>query len=106
MSAMTATALPVGMLLAGKTPSPSAAETAKRGQIAKTAENFEASFLSVMMQSMFQGVDTSAPFGGGEGEQMFKSFMTEAIAKQTAKSGGIGIASVVQKEMLKLQGLS
>lgn len=105
MSAMTATALPADMLLAGKSPAPTA-ETAKRGQIAKTAENFEASFLSVMMQSMFQGVDAGAPFGGGEGEQMFKSFMTEAIAKQTAKSGGIGIASIVQKEMLKLQGLS
>ena len=36
----------------------------------------------------------------------WKSFMNEAMAKQVVKSGGIGIADDVAKEMLKLQGLS
>ncbi|MDB5450795.1 MAG: chemotaxis protein chel, partial [Phenylobacterium sp.] len=66
---------------------------------------FEASFLSTMMQQMYQGVDTSAPFGGGPGEEMFRSLMTDAMANQMAKAGGIGIAGAVQQEMLKLQGL-
>ena len=83
----------------------SAAELAKRGQIKETAQKFEASFLSSMMQQMFEGVETSAPFGGGEGEKMFKSVLTEAMAKQMAKAGGIGIAAQVQREMLKMQGL-
>jgi peptidoglycan hydrolase FlgJ len=83
-----------------------AAEMAKRGEIEKTAQDFEASFLSVMLAQMFQGVDTAAPFGGGHGEQMFKSFFTDAVAKQVAKSGGVGVADSVAKEMLKLQGLS
>jgi Rod binding domain-containing protein len=51
-------------------------------------------------------VNISAPFGGGEGEKMFKSFFTDAVAKQVTKSGGIGVADQVAKEMLKLQGLS
>ena len=83
----------------------SAAELAKRGQVHKTAQNFEASFLTSMVQTMFQGVTTSAPFGGGEGEDMWKSFMAEAMAKDMARHGGIGVAKSVEREMLKLQGL-
>jgi Rod binding domain-containing protein len=55
---------------------------------------------------MFQGTDTEAPFGGGHGEKMFKSFLTDALAQQMSKAGGVGIADVVAKEMLKLQGLT
>ncbi|WP_421932071.1 rod-binding protein [Phenylobacterium sp.] len=90
-------------------PSPapmSAAELSKRGQIEKTAKDFESSFLSVMLGAMMKDVNTSEPFGGGRGEEMFKSFMTDAMAKQVVKSGGVGVSSVVAKEMLKLQGLS
>lgn len=83
----------------------SAAELAKRGQIKQTSEKFESSFLSIMLQQMFEGTETSAPFGGGPGEQMFKSFLTEAIANKMVKSGGVGIAASVQREMLKMQGL-
>ncbi len=83
-----------------------AVELAKRGQIRQTAEKFEASFLSIMLQQMFDGVETSAPFGGGPGEQMFKSFMTEAMANKMVKTGGVGLANTVQREMLRLQGLN
>ena len=84
----------------------SAAELAKRGQIAKTAKDFEGSFLTVMIGQMMKDVKVSEPFGGGQGEEMFKSFMNEAMAKQVVKTGGVGIADDVAKEMLKLQGLS
>jgi Rod binding domain-containing protein len=84
----------------------SAAELAKRGQIQKTAKDFEASFLNIMFQSMYKDVGADNPYGGGQGEEMWKSFLTDAMAKQTVKRGGIGLAPVVAKEMLKLQGLS
>ena len=88
------------------TPSVSAADLAKRKDITATAQNFESSFLSIMLQQMFEGVETSAPFGGGPGEAMFKSFMTDAMAKKMTDRGGIGIANTVGREMLKLQGLT
>lgn len=82
-------------------------EAAKRAAIAKSSKDFEASFLSVMLGQMFQGVNKAdGPFSGGAGEEAFKSFMTDAMAKQVVRSGGVGIAPAVQKEMLKLQGLS
>ena len=80
-------------------------DLARRGKIGETAQKFEASFLSVMMQSMFEGVKTSEPFGGGQGEEMFKSLLTESMAKEVAKAGGVGLADTVQREMLKMQGL-
>lgn len=82
-----------------------AEDLAKRGKIKETAQNFEASFLSVMMQQMFEGVKTAAPFGGGQGEEMFKSVMADAMSKQVAKAGGVGLSHTIEREMLKLQGL-
>lgn len=105
MSALALTAPPITGLTASDNAPASAKELLKRGQIQETAQKFEASFLSVMMQSMFEGVKTSEPFGGGQGEEMFKSLLTESMAKEVAKSGGVGLASTVQREMLKLQGL-
>jgi Rod binding domain-containing protein len=86
-------------------PTTPAADLAKRASIRETAQKFEASFLSIMLQQMFEGVEVEAPFGGGPGESMFKSFMTEAMAKQMTSAGGVGIADTVSREMLKLQGL-
>jgi Rod binding domain-containing protein len=82
-----------------------AAELAKRGQIRDTAQKFETSFLSNMLQQMYTDVDTDGPFGGGQGEQMFRSFLTDAMAKQVVKAGGVGVAASVEREMLKMQGL-
>jgi Rod binding domain-containing protein len=93
-------------LLAAPPAAPSAAELAKRGQIKETAQKFETSFLSVMLGQMFEGTDTPAPFGGGPGEAMFKSFLTEAMAKKMSAAGGVGVAASVQREMLKMQGLN
>ena len=59
-----------------------------------------------MLGTMFEGVSTSAPFGGGQGEEAFKSFLMDAFAKQMTKAGGVGITASVQREMLKMQGLS
>lgn len=84
----------------------SASEAAKRAAIHATAVKFEATFLSQMLSPMFEGVSRSAPFGGGAGEDAYKSFLTDAFAKQMASSGGIGLASSIQREMLKIQGLS
>jgi Rod binding domain-containing protein len=81
------------------------AELARRGKIKETAEKFEAQFLSIMLQQMFEGVQMEGPFGGGPGETMFRSFMTEAMANNMVRTGGVGIADTVQREMLKLQGL-
>lgn len=109
MTSFSALSTPIDLLkpVAGvSTAAASGSEIAKRAAIKKTAEDFEASFLSNALGSMFEGVTVSKPFGGGEGEQAFKSFLNEAMAKQIVKRGGIGVAASVQKEMLRMQGLN
>lgn len=100
MSLNAATAVPVDLLKAG--PSRPAGASPERSR--KAAEDFEAAFLSIMLGQMFEGV-SAGEFSGGQGEDMFKSFMMDAFAKQITRSGGVGLADSVQREMLKLQGL-
>ena len=71
----------------------------------KTAHKFEASFLEVMMGQMFDTVHDNA-FSGGEGEDAFKSFLTNAMADAMAKRGGVGMSKQLTHELLKMQGLS
>ena len=106
MTDFAALAAPLTALAAQGSATPTAAEMAKRADIQRTSKEFEATFLSSMMQNMFSGLTTSAPFGGGPGEDIWKSFMSDAMAKQMSKAGGIGLSGAVAREMLKLQGLS
>ena len=69
----------------------------------KAAEEFEQTFLTTMMESMFAGVETSAPFGGGHAEQQFRSVLLGEYAKDMAKTGGIGIPDEVYREILAIQ---
>jgi Rod binding domain-containing protein len=80
--------------------SPPAAPTAR---MRETAEAFEASFLSQMLKPMFEGLSTEAPFGGGEAEGAWRGFLVEAMAKQTVRAGGVGLADQVVAQMLKMQ---
>ena len=82
---------------------PPSASTRGTARMRETAEAFEASFLSQMMKPMFEGLSTEAPFGGGEAEGTWRGFLVEAMAKQTVKAGGIGLADQVVAQMLKMQ---
>lgn len=89
-------------------PPATAASTAElaRSRAKDAAQKFEGQFLSMMLQQMFAGVKTDGPFGGGFGEEMFRSVMTDAMGKQMARAGGIGLADTIQREILKMQGLT
>lgn len=72
-------------------------------QMQKAAQDFEAFFVSQMMQPMFAGIETDEIFGGGQGEEVWKSMMIDEYAKETARKGGLGIADSVMSVMLKAQ---
>lgn len=77
--------------------------TADVAKAKKTAQDFEGVFLTQMLSQMFSGLSTDGPFGGGQGESMFRSLMLDEYGKQIAAQGGIGIASKVTAELLKHQ---
>jgi len=77
---------------------------AKVAQVWKTAQAFEAMALGQMLAPMFDTIDLSkSPFGGGAGEQAWKPMMTDALAKQVAQAGGLGIAGPVFAQMIRMQ---
>lgn len=69
----------------------------------ETAEQFEASFLSQMLKPMFEGLSTDGMFGGGEAEATWRTFLIDAMAQQTVRAGGIGLADTVMAEMIRMQ---
>lgn len=77
----------------------------QRAAARKAAEDFESVFVSQMMEPMFQGLKTDGMFGGGQGEQVFRSLMIQEVGKEISKAGGIGISDAVYGEMLRMQGL-
>jgi flagellar protein FlgJ len=79
------------------------APTTDPAQARKTAEDFEAFFLSQVFENMFAGVNTDPMFGGGNGETVYRSLLLQEYSKVAAKSGGVGIADAVQREMLRAQ---
>ncbi len=86
-----------------KTPAQHKLSKAQMDKIDKTAEDFESVFLSQMMSHMFEGIEPDENFGGGQGEDMVKSLLTDEYGKLIARTGGIGIADYVKREMLTLQ---
>lgn len=69
----------------------------------EAAEDFESMILSSMLQPMFQGLRTDGPFGGGQGEEMFRSMMIDEFAKSISAQGGIGIADTVIAQLRQMQ---
>ena len=69
----------------------------------RAALEFEAVFLSQMLQPMFAGLSTDGPFGGGHAEQTYRSMMLDEYGRSIPRAGGIGIADAVMREMLSVQ---
>jgi flagellar protein FlgJ len=79
---------------------------ANRARAAKAGRDFEAQFISQMFQHMTEGVKADSMFGGGSGEEMFRSLLTDEYAKLSANrpgGSGFGIAPAVERMILSTQ---
>ncbi|GJE16327.1 rod-binding protein [Methylobacterium marchantiae] len=80
----------------GKTP----AEVKAR----KASNDFEAMFLEQTLDRLATSEGTDGPLGdNGTGGAVYRSMLTKEYAGQVVKSGGIGIADQVYREMMKMQ---
>ncbi len=77
------------------------AQTAKLWQAAR---DFEAMAIGQLLQPMFKTIDAAhSAFGGGEAEATWRPMLVDAIGKQMAAHGGIGLAIPVFNAMLHAQ---
>ncbi len=84
--------------LANQLQAPMASEEVRR-----VAEEFEAVFIGQMLAPMFEGLETDELFGGGPGEDIYRSVLVEEYGKSIARAGGIGLSDIIQREILRLQ---
>ncbi|HET6159658.1 MAG TPA: rod-binding protein [Dongiaceae bacterium] len=82
---------------------PPAIDTKDQAKAKAAAQDFEAFFVTHAFEDMFAELSSDPLFGGGEGEDMFKSLLLQEYGKQVAKAGGIGVSDMVQKQLLLLQ---
>jgi peptidoglycan hydrolase FlgJ len=83
--------------------SPLATKAKDEAAAKQAAQDFEAFFITHAFEDMFAGLSSDPLFGGGEGEDIFKSFLLNEYGKTVAKAGGIGISDMVQRQLLQLQ---
>ncbi len=80
--------------------SPAKASPEKIDQVAR---DFEAQFISQMLENMFSTVDTKGFLGGGEEEEFYRDMLVDEYGKIIARTGGVGVSDHVKREMLRMQ---
>lgn len=69
-------------------PTPSRPPPQFRARAQAQAREFEAVFLTTMLNQMFSGLETDGPFHGGHAEEQFRSLMVEELGNSIAQAGG------------------
>ena len=83
--------------------SSAAGKSTDLNKVRDAAQKFEAFFIGQMMEHMTSGLETDETFGGGHGEDVWKSMLNQEYGKEVAKTGRLGITDQVMKGMLKMQ---
>ena len=71
--------------------------------IRQVAEDFEAFYAGLVFDQMSSDIEPDPVTGGGEGEAMFKSLLNQEFGKSVARTHSLGIADVVQRQLLQMQ---
>ena len=80
---------------------PAAATAAATPEMRRTAQELEGVFLAQLLRGLTAGL--GGPGQLGDQDDPFASMLQDEYAKLISRSGGIGIADAVLREMLKMQ---
>lgn len=67
------------------------------------AQDLEGVFLNLLTKEMFATAKSDNGFGGGFGEETWRSMQAEQLANTMAQNGGLGIADQILGDMIALQ---
>lgn len=71
----------------------------------KAAEQFEAYFIQNMLKTMRESIEKSDLVDHGSAD-MYQDLMDKEVSMQMVRRGGIGLADMLEKQMLQRQALS
>ncbi len=78
-------------------------KTLSKEEAKEAAQDFEAFFMTKMMESMFEGVSTEGMFGGGHAEKIYRSLLLNEYGNAMAKTGSIGVSDDIMSAILRMQ---
>lgn len=73
----------------------------QRLQAKKVSQDFEGLLVGMMVKSMRSTVKEDKMTGGGHGEETFRSMLDQEYATAAVKQGGLGLAKVIEKEIIR-----
>jgi flagellar protein FlgJ len=82
-----------------------AAPDRRMAEAKKVAREFEAVFLTQVVDEMMRTVNVGS-FGGGHAEETWRSFLARAFADEIASSGSFGVAQSVERMVATYYGAS
>jgi flagellar protein FlgJ len=90
---------------AADTPKPVATlSAAEQRRLRDTAHEIESLFLSQMLKMMRQASGKPTPLSGA-GQRVYTEMMDDHLGRTLAKGGGIGLADLLVKDVLRRQGI-
>ncbi len=72
-------------------------------KIEQKAKELEGVFLNTLMSQMFSSIKSDGMFGGGYGEETWRSMQSEQYANLLSENGGIGLADQIMSNLLAIQ---
>ncbi len=69
----------------------------------RAATEFESQAIAAMFRPVFDAMPTKGPFGGGSAEGHWRPMLVDAIARDFARAGGLGLGQAVYAELLRAQ---
>lgn len=79
-----------------------AADGAVDPRLRETAQEFEAVFLAQVLQTLTAGIGGPGALGDGDNDA-WSAMLQEEYGRLISRSGGIGVADALLREMLKMQ---
>jgi flagellar protein FlgJ len=78
---------------------------AEQRRLRDTASEVESIFLSHMLKTMRQASGIGGTLLSGTGQRVYREMMDEQLGRALAKGGGIGLADMLIRDVLRRQGV-
>lgn len=78
---------------------PETSNTKQATDLKRATKEFESFFLSQMLKVMRESVPKDGLIKGGRSEDIYTSMLDEALSKEMAERGGIGIGALMLKQL-------
>lgn len=94
------TRIPMSSPAVGRTPSMDTPPVSKQDvEFRKVLQDFESVFLSMIWKQLRDTVPEGGILGQSTSEKLFRSMLDDEMSKNMAKAGGIGLASMMYRQM-------